>query len=76
MASEPVSWKVVERGWLVVRADGTEAGRVDEVLGDPEADIFSGLNVSTGTLRRPFYVPAEKVADIRTGRIELAPDGS
>jgi uncharacterized protein YrrD len=70
--SDPVSWKVVERGWAVREADGEELGRVDEVLGDPEADIFSGLSVSTGTFKRPFYVPAEQVAQIRDGEIALA----
>ena len=34
MSAEPVSWLVIERGWTVVAADGTEVGKVEEVVGD------------------------------------------
>jgi hypothetical protein len=68
----PVSWLVLERGWNVVGRDGTRLGSVAEVLGDPEADIFDGLAVSTGLLRPSRYVPAAHVAAIREGRVELA----
>ena len=70
MADE-VAWKVVEPGWKVVGSDGAELGSVDEVLGDPTADIFNGLAVSPGVLRRSRYVPAERVARIVEGRLEL-----
>ena len=52
--ADPVAWTVAERGWSVVTNDGTEVGKLAEVLGDPEADIFDGLAVGTGTvLDRP-----------------------
>ena len=52
--ADPVAWKVVERGWAVVASDGNEVGKVDQVLGDPEADIFDGLAVGAdGVLDRP-----------------------
>lgn len=70
MADE-VAWKVVEPGWKVVGADGAELGSVDEVLGDQTADIFNGLAVSPGLLRRARYVPAERVARIVEGQVEL-----
>lgn len=70
MADE-VAWKVVEAGWTVVGADGTEVGSVHEVLGDPTADIFNGIAVSPGLLRRSRYVPSERVARIVEGRLEL-----
>lgn len=71
MTGEPVSWLVIEKGWRVVGRGGTEFGIVDEVLGDADADIFNGLNVSSGMLSSPRYVPAERVVTIREGEIEL-----
>jgi PRC-barrel domain protein len=71
LSAEPVSWLVIERGWTVVAADGTEVGKVEEVVGDPEDDIFNGLAISTSLLGAPKYVPAERVAEIAEGRIGL-----
>ena len=68
---DPVSWIVIEQGWPVVDADGHELGRVDEVLGDEEADIFNGLQILTGTLAKSTYVPAERVGEIVEGRVQL-----
>ena len=70
--ADPASWKVVERGWAVAASDGDEVGKVDQVLGDPEADIFDGLAVATGTvLTRPTYVPSESVGAIEEGTVHL-----
>ena len=69
--SDPVSWLVVERGWSVLTADATEIGRVEEVLGDRNADIFDGLAVATGAFDAR-YVASEYVADIREGEVRLA----
>jgi hypothetical protein len=63
--ADPVAWLVIERGWEVVDASGKRVGKVDEVLGDREADIWDGLTVSGD------YVPAENVASIVEGRITL-----
>jgi hypothetical protein len=63
--ADPVAWLVIERGWEVVDASGKRVGKVDEVLGDREADIWDGLTVSGD------YVPAEDVAQIVEGRIAL-----
>jgi hypothetical protein len=70
-ARTPVSWKVIERGWKVVGADGEDLGSVHEVLGDSTADIFNGLSVSLGLLRSSVYVPAERVTTIVDGCVEL-----
>ena len=69
--SDPVSWFVIEKGWAVTGRDGRELGTVDEVIGDTGEDIFNGLSVSPGFLRAARYVPAERVATITEGRIEL-----
>jgi hypothetical protein len=68
---DPVSWMLIEQGWAVVDSDGHDLGRVDEVLGDENADIFNGLQVLTGTLGTPAYVPAERVGEIVEGRVQL-----
>jgi sporulation protein YlmC with PRC-barrel domain len=70
--SDPVSWLVVERGWEVVDRDGDKIGDVHDVVGDAAEDIFNGLVVSSGWLGRPRYVPAEQVAEITAGRVQLA----
>jgi hypothetical protein len=73
--ADPVAWKVVERGWSVIASDGSEVGRVDQVLGDPEADIFDGLSVGAGgVLDRPLYVPSERVGAIEEGTVHLTID--
>lgn len=68
--SRPVSWLVVERGWAVHGADGEEVGRVEEIVGAPEQDIFSGVMVATGFFSQRF-VPAERVRAITEGRVDL-----
>jgi hypothetical protein len=70
--SDPVSWLLVEPGWEVVDADGESVGKVDEVLGDQERDIFDGLQVTSGVLGESRYVPAEEVGGITEGRIQLS----
>ncbi len=64
--ADPVSWLMIEKGWEVVDASGQRVGKVDEVLGDKEADIWDGLTVSGK------YVAAEDVHGIVDGRITLA----
>ena len=74
--TDPVSWLVIERGWAVVAADGKQLGKVEELVGDTGKDIFNGLTFSTGLLGAPRYVPAEQVASITEGRVELALDAA
>ena len=70
--SDPVSWLVVEPGWEVVGADGESVGKVHEVVGEPEEDIFDGLQVTTsGVLGETRYVAAEDVGRITEGRVQL-----
>jgi uncharacterized protein YrrD len=69
--TEPVAWLVIEPGWAVEASDGNEVGAVREVLGDASADIFDGLAVTHGFLKRARYVPAENVGEITEGRVAL-----
>ncbi|TML88274.1 MAG: PRC-barrel domain containing protein [Actinobacteria bacterium] len=71
---DPVAWTVVERGWQVIGAAGEKLGYVDDVLGDPDADIFDGLSVSGGLFKERRYVPAEQVGSIYAGEIHLLID--
>ena len=71
MTADPVSWKVIERGWDVVGADGESLGTVHEVVGDSNIDIFTGLAVSPGLLRSSRLVPSERVREIVDGRVTL-----
>jgi hypothetical protein len=68
-----VSWRVIERGWSVVDAEENEIGKVDQITGDLESDIFDGLTVGDGgtVLTRARYVPSERVREIREGTIYL-----
>ena len=63
--ADPVSWLLIEPGWEVVDRDGNTVGKVDEVLGESDADIWDGLTVDGE------YVPAEHVGTIVEGRITL-----
>jgi hypothetical protein len=67
----PVSWKAIERGAVVAASDGQETGRVAEVTGDPEADIFNGLVLDLGTFDKDRYLPAERVRAIWPHRVEV-----
>lgn len=69
--ADPASWLVIEKGWKVLAADGSEVGSVDETLGDQNRDIFDGLAVSTGLLSKAVYVPSEHVGEIRQGEVHL-----
>jgi len=71
LTGDPVSWFLIEPGWKVLASDGTEVGKVHEVVGDTGKDIFDGLSISSGVLGRPRYVPAERVKSIYDGLVQL-----
>jgi hypothetical protein len=69
--TDPVSWLMIETGWTVLAADGSDVGKVDEVVGDSSDDIFNGLAIATSALGKPRYVPAEQVGEITEGTVRL-----
>lgn len=73
MSGEPVAWRVIEPGWSVLDAAGNEVGKVDQIVGDLNADIFDGITFGDGgtVLTRARYVPSEHVAQICRGEITL-----
>jgi hypothetical protein len=72
--ADPVSWLMIEPGWRVESADGAEVGRVEEVTGDSNADIFDGLAIAFTELGHQHYVPSEQVAEITEGSVRLKLD--
>jgi hypothetical protein len=72
--SDPVSWFMIEPGWRVESSDGSDVGRVEEVTGDSNADIFDGLAIAFSALGAQHYVPAEQVGTITEGTVQLKLD--
>jgi len=70
--ADPVSWLLIEPGWKVIAAEGSEVGEVDEVVGDSNADIFDGLAIATSRFGKPRYVPSEQVDEITEGTVRLS----
>lgn len=66
MARDPVSWLLIERGWTVYDAHGKKIGKVKEVLGDEQADIFHGLQVGDREIL------ADRIAQIHEGEVRLS----
>ncbi len=73
--ADPVSWKVVERGWAVYDREGEQVGTVHELAGDSEHDIFDGFAIKTARFGAAKYVPAEIVASISVGEVRLTSSG-
>ena len=77
MSRDPVSWLVIEPGWDVVGSDGSDLGKVHEVIGDSGKDIFNGLAVSPpGLFKGSRYVAAERVTQIVEGEVALDVDAA
>jgi hypothetical protein len=74
LSPDPVAWTVIEKGWKVIGSDGSDLGKVAEVRGDYQADIFDGLDVSGGLLKDTRYVPSEQVGPIYEGEVHLLVD--
>jgi hypothetical protein len=70
MSSPEVSWKAIETGARVFALGGEEIGKVKEIAGDAEADIFSGLVVSLSRLSANRFLPSERVTAIWPDRVE------
>ena len=67
-----VSWKAIEEKALVFSSDGQQVAKVSRVVGDPEADVFTGLALFVGTFGGERFVAAERVAAIWPDRVDLS----
>lgn len=70
-SGEPqVAWIAIDQDAIVVAADGSEIGKVKEVAGDEEHDIFDGLVVKHSRFGRDGYIASERVKAIWPDRVE------
>lgn len=69
--ADRVAWTIIERGWSVCDSTGQEIGKVGQLTGDENHDIFDGLTLHTGVLGGTKYVPSEHVKEIREGVVVL-----
>jgi uncharacterized protein YrrD len=66
-----VSWKAIQSGADVVSSDGEKVAKVSRVVGDPDADVFTGLAVKVGILGGERFIPSEHVRGIWPDRIQV-----
>ena len=66
-----VSWKAIEPDAVVVSSDGQRAGAFSRIVGDPDADVFTGLAIVIDRLGGERFVAAERVRGIWPNRVEL-----
>jgi sporulation protein YlmC with PRC-barrel domain len=67
-----VSWMAIEANAPVFSSEGEAVGTVESVVGDPDADVFTGLAVSIDILGPARLVPSEHVRGIWPDRVDLA----
>jgi hypothetical protein len=59
-----VSWKAIEPNAEVIVRGGEKAGHVGRIVGDSDADIFTGLAVVPRPLGKERFIDAEHVTGI------------
>jgi hypothetical protein len=70
-----VSWKVIDSGADVVSSDGEKTAKVSRVVGDADADVFTGLAVTVGILGGERFIPSEHVQEYEDAPVvRLEPD--
>jgi hypothetical protein len=71
-SDEPqVAWTAIEEGAEVLGSDGKVGGHVVRIVGDYDADVFTGLTFKTGPLANERYVESERVRRIWVQRVEV-----
>lgn len=76
MTGQPIAWMALESGTPIVTTDGTELGRVHEVIADQQKDIFSGITFRDGVLSGERFVPAATIDTITTDEVRLTLSGA
>jgi hypothetical protein len=66
-----VSWKAIEANAEVFTSDGFAVGKVSTIVGDPTADVFTGVAVSKHLIGKPKFVPSERVTGLWQQRVEI-----
>ena len=75
MSDEPISWMTLGSGTRIAASDGTEVGRVHEVIADRQKDIFSGITFRDGLLSGDRFIPADLIGDITAEEVRLTVSG-
>jgi uncharacterized protein YrrD len=70
-SGRPIAWSALEKGTPVYAADGTEVGRVTEVVADEQKDIFSGVAFRSGLLESETFAPADRIDAITDEGVRL-----
>lgn len=70
--SDPIAWKAIENGTPVFSSDGHAVGKVSKIVGDVDADVFTGLAISISTFGPDRFVESERVQGIYPERVDLA----
>jgi hypothetical protein len=65
-------WTEISEGWPVIGRDGHPLGRIVQVVGDPGRDAFRGVTVNGLRWGGERLIPADRVARIASGRVEVA----
>lgn len=66
-----MSWMTLEAGTPVRSRDGSDVGKVEEVVADTTKDIFSGINVARGLIGGSYFVPADAIETITEEAVSL-----
>ena len=66
-----IAWKAIEPKTPVYSSDGEAVGKVSKIVGDVDADVFTGIALSLHLLGADRVVDSERVRGIWPDRIEL-----
>jgi hypothetical protein len=67
-----VSWKAIESDAHVFSSEGEQVGTVSRIVGDADADVFTGLAVVVDAGGPERLVPSERVRAIWPSRVDVA----
>jgi len=74
---EPSSYLALKKGATVYSSDGSELGKVERVLADPDSDVFDGIVLDTSVLPGGHrFVDAPEVGEIYERGVVLKIDAA
>lgn len=68
----PIAYEVLGEGVPVYSSEGEQVGTVEHVIAAPAQDIFHGIVIETGSVRR--FVAADQVASLHERGVDLRID--
>ena len=68
---QQISWMTLEKGVRITTSDGTELGKVGDIVADRQKDIFSGITFSGGMLSEDRFVPADLIDRMTAEEVTL-----